>query len=274
MTDIVIDSSRCSGCGLCTRACPYSILDMKEEDGVASVNPIAVSYCSRCGHCCAICPEAAITITYPGAGPVADLSGETLPTIGQLSRLMMARRSVRDYKPELVPKEVFLQIFDIIRYAPTGMNGQSVSWLVMQDPEEVRAFIGRVIEWARKVVKEQPAHPLSPVLPMIISEWDQGTDRVCHGAPHLVFTHSHKDNPVGFIDSVIAMTHLDLAAPVFGLGTCWAGIAHIALDSSPGLMQSIGLPAGHKTHYAMMIGYPRYQFRSIPPRNAANVTWK
>lgn len=274
MTEIVINSSLCSGCGICTRTCPYSILLLKDDDDVASVNPAVAPFCSRCGHCCAICPEAAITVTYPGAGPVADLSGQSLPTTGQLSRLIMSRRSTRDYKEKTVPKEVFLQVFDIIRYAPTGMNGQSVCWLVLQEPEEVRALVGRVIEWARIIVKEQPAHPLASILPMFIGAWDQGSDRVCHGAPHLVFAYGHKDNPVGFIDAVIAMTHLDLTAPVFGLGTCWAGIIQIALDTSPGLMQSLGLPAGHKMHCAMMIGYPTYRFTGIPPRNTANITWK
>ncbi|PKL60394.1 MAG: nitroreductase [Methanomicrobiales archaeon HGW-Methanomicrobiales-4] len=272
MTEIIIDASQCSGCGTCIQACPYCILELKED--IASVNPDAAPYCSHCGHCSAICPEEAITVTYPGAGPVTDLSEESLPTIGQLSKLIMSRRSVREYKKKKVPKDVFEEIFDIIRYAPTGMNGQSVHWLILQKPEEVRALVGRVIDWARIVVKEQPDHPLAPILPMFIGAWDQGTDRICHGAPHLVFAYSHKDNPVGYVDAVIAMTHLDLTAPVFELGTCWAGIVQIALDSSPELMQSIGLPADHKSHYAMMIGYPRHEFKNIPARNTANVLWK
>ena len=274
MTEIVIDSSLCSGCGICTRICPYFIIERKEDANTASVNTDAVPYCSHCGHCGAICPEGAITVTYPGFGPVADISGQSLPTAGQLARLTMSRRSVRAYKEEKVPAEVFTEIFDIIRYAPSGMNGQSVSWLVIQEQKDVQALVARVIDWARILVKEHPTHPLAPILPMIIGAWEQGTDRVCHGAPHIVFAYSHKDNPIGFIDSIIAMTHLDLTAPVFELGTCWAGIVQIALDSSPELMQSIGLPVDHKTHYAMMIGYPKLLFKSIPRRNAVNVIWK
>jgi len=75
MTEIVIDSSRCSGCGICTRTCPYFILELKEDADIASVNPAVAPYCSKCGHCGAICPQGAITVTYPEAGPVADLSG-------------------------------------------------------------------------------------------------------------------------------------------------------------------------------------------------------
>lgn len=274
MTEISINDSRCSGCGLCTRACPYLILELRENADVASVNPAAVQYCSHCGHCGAICPEGAITVTYPGSGPVADLSGESLPTTGQMDKLIKSRRSIREYKEKTISKEIFEQIFDTVRYAPTGMNGQSVRWLVLQDPAQVRAFVGKIIDWARRVLKEHPDHMLAPLFPMIIGAWEQGADHVCHGAPHLVFAYTHKDNPIGFIDAIIAMTHLDLIAPAYGLGSCWAGIVQIALNESPELMQSLGLPADHVSQYGMMIGYPKYSFPTIPARNAAQVTFK
>ena len=274
MTEIIINTSQCSGCGICTRTCAYGILELKEDAKVASVQPDNAAYCSHCGHCSAICPENAISITYEGAGPVPDLSGETLPTTGQMSKLIMSRRSIREYKKKKIPQEVFEDIFDIVRYAPTGMNGQSVNWLVLQNSDDVRALVARVIDWARITVKENPTHPLSPVLPVMIDAWERGEDRICHDAPHLVFAYSHKDNPVGYIDAIIALTHLDLTAPVFGLGTCWAGIVQIALESSPDLMQQVGIPTDHKSHYAMMIGYPKHQFKNIPPRNRANVSFQ
>jgi len=190
-----------------------------------------------------------------------------------MARLIMSRRSIRAYQEKNVPKEVFEQIFDTIRYAPTGMNGQSVNWLVMEQ-KDVQALVACVIDWARIVVSKQPTHPLAPVLPVLIGAWEQGDDKISHKAPYLVFAHSHKDNPMGFIDSIIALTHLDLTAPVFELGTCWAGIVQIALDSSPELMQSIGLPKDHVSHYAMMVGYPKYRFNGIPQRNKVKVSWK
>ncbi|MBN1166081.1 MAG: nitroreductase family protein [Methanospirillaceae archaeon] len=274
MTEITIDPTLCSGCGICVRTCPYGILQLTDDADVASVIPERVDFCSHCGHCSAICPDNAITISYEGAGPVPDLSREDIPTAGALSRLMVSRRSIREYQKKPVPQDILSQIFDIIRYAPTGMNGQSVHWLVVQDPKEIRELIGRVIDWARMVVRDQPAHPLAPILPVMITEWEEGRDRICHRAPQIIFASSHKDNPIGFVDAIIALTHLDLAAPVFGLGTCWAGILQIALSSSPELMESIGLPKDFVSHYAMMIGYPATSYPGIPVRNAASVTWR
>ncbi|HWQ65473.1 MAG TPA: nitroreductase family protein [Methanospirillum sp.] len=274
MSEIIIDTSRCTGCGICTRVCPYLIIGMNESTEKALVNPVFSPFCSHCGHCSAICPEAAITVTYPDAGPVPQIAGESMPTPEALSQLILMRRSIRSYSGNAVRKETLEQIFDIVRYAPTGMNGQSVHWLVMQDPDEVRALVSRIIGWAEDTLKKQPDHMLAPLFPMVIEAYKQGDDRICHGAPCLVIAHGHQANPVGFIDSIIALTHLDLTAPVFGLGTCWAGIVQIALDSSPDLMASLGLPEGHKSHYAMMIGYPNLRYARIPSRNTAKIIWK
>jgi nitroreductase/NAD-dependent dihydropyrimidine dehydrogenase PreA subunit len=273
MDPVTIDSILCSGCGICTILCPYNIPVLSEETEKAAINPVAAPYCSRCGHCEAACPEGAIIVDYPGAGLVPEVSDQPV-THGQLGQLMTMRRSIRDYQEKVVSLETLQEIFDIIRYAPTGMNGQSVHWLVIGDPEEVRRLSGRVIDWARELVKMQPYHPLAPVFPMLIRAWESGVDPICHGAPHLIIAHGRRDNPVGFIDSVIAMTHLDLAAPVFGLGTCWAGFMQIALDASPELMNELKLPASHKSHYAMMVGYPKYRFLRAPKRDAAKVTWR
>jgi nitroreductase/NAD-dependent dihydropyrimidine dehydrogenase PreA subunit len=273
MDPITIDPDLCSTCGICTRLCPYGILTLNDADETATVNPVTAPYCSRCGHCEAVCPEGAVTVTYQGAGHLKPITGKQV-TPGQLGQLMMMRRSIRDYKEKTVHRETLEEIFDIIRYAPTGMNGQSVHWLVIQDPAEVRRLSGRVIDWAREMVKTQPDSPLAPVFPMLIGAWENGIDPICHGAPHLVIAHGRRDQPIGFIDAIIAMTHLDLAAPVFGLGTCWAGFMQIALDMSPALAAELNLPVGHKPHYAMMLGYPMYRFHRVPKRDAAKVTWR
>lgn len=246
---------------------------MHKDAELAAVKSELVPYCSRCGHCEAVCPENAVTIRYDGAGAVADLRSESLPTIGQISKLIEMRRSIRNYKDKIVPDETFEQIFDIIRYAPTGMNGQSVQWLVIRNPDRIKTLVEHVIYWARTVVKTRPGHPLAPILPIMIAGWENGEDHICHGASHLVIAYGHKDNPVGFIDAIIALTHLDLIAPVFGLGTCWGGIVQIALDESPELLKTLCLPPDNKSFYTMMIGYPKIRYNHIPKRNKANITW-
>lgn len=273
MTSITIDPDLCNGCQLCIGTCPYFVLECNSSTEQAAVRPGALEYCSSCGHCSAVCPQSAILVSYDGSGPLPDVSADSLPTPGEFRKLAVSRRSIRAYASTPVQRATFDEIFNTIRYAPSGMNGQSVRWLVIEDPKKVHDLVSDIIDWARDIAQNHPDHILAPLFPMIINAWDQGSDKVCHGAPHLVFAYSHKDNPVGFIDSIIAMTHLDLIAPLYGLGTCWAGIVQIALDASPDLMHSIGIPADHKTNYGMMIGYPAYSYKNVPLRNAVSVIY-
>ncbi|WP_407355058.1 nitroreductase family protein [Methanolobus sp. WCC5] len=187
---------------------------------------------------------------------------------------IISRRSVRNYSDKPIPREILEEIFDMVRYAPSGMNRQSVNWTVIQDPVEVQRIAELTILWARDICSCGQKHPLAPIMPMLIGMWDQGTDLICHGAPHLVIVHGEKDDPSGYLDAIIAMTHLDLAASAHGLGTCWAGVVQIAADSSPHLLEELGLPCGHRSYYAMMLGYPKYRVQRVPPRNAAKVIWR
>jgi len=54
-----VDRERCSGCGLCVKACPAHSLEL--EGGKARMledRPL----CMSCGDCAALCPEGAIEL--------------------------------------------------------------------------------------------------------------------------------------------------------------------------------------------------------------------
>lgn len=76
------------------------------------------------------------------------------------------------------------------------------------------------------------------------------------------------------VDGTIALTYLELAAPAFGLGTCWAGFFFMFLEASPQLREAVGIPADHKPLGALMLGYPKYKHHRAPQRNQAVVAWK
>lgn len=51
----------------------------------------------------------------------------------RLNAFLRMRRSVREFKPDPVPREVLEGVLDAARYAPTASNRQDLGWIVVQD---------------------------------------------------------------------------------------------------------------------------------------------
>ena len=54
-TGLVVDTTKCIGCGECEKVCPYNAIEV--IDGDAVINP---SLCRLCYRCVEICPEGAV----------------------------------------------------------------------------------------------------------------------------------------------------------------------------------------------------------------------
>jgi nitroreductase len=64
-----------------------------------------------------------------------------------------------------------------------------------------------------------------------------------------------------------------MMAPALGLGACWCGYYGLASDYSP-FLKKLALPQGHKLLGAMLIGYPKYKYKHIPPRINPAIIWR
>jgi len=274
MVSINVDPGLCTGCGLCEEVCPYGIMEMDGSRGQALINQERVRHCIRCGHCEAICPDGAVQVEYPGAGPVPPCAGEPEIEPGEICRLLTMRRSIRHFTAEPVTRDELHRVLEIVRHAPTGMNSQDVSWLAITDPAEVHRIAGLVIDWARDAAVREPENPMAPLLSGLVRAWEAGGDPICRNAPCLVFAHGPAENPMVSVDAVIALSYFDIAAPVFGLGTCFAGFVQMGAAASPAVQEALALPEGHASRYAMMVGHPRHRYHRIPKRDALRVTWR
>jgi len=270
---ITIDPETCTCCGTCADVCTMAIIEQPEEGALPRVKKEKSGMCISCGQCEVYCPTGAITQDSATAGSRtgAELaaSGTILP--GPLGMFMKNRRSIRKYQAKPVPKETIEAVLDIARYAPSAMNGQPVGWLVIGGAD-VRQVAGLTVDYMRELVKTD--HPLSAYAPRFIAGWDNGTDVICHRAPHLLVAHIPADNPMASNDAIIALTHVDIAAPAFGLGTCWAGLVAMASFSYKPLQDFLALPKDRVPAYAMMLGYPKYKPHQIPVRKPLQVTWR
>jgi 2-oxoglutarate ferredoxin oxidoreductase subunit delta len=65
MPHIIIDETRCKGCGLCTIACPKKLValsDSLNSLGVAMAVFSGPEKCTGCSLCAEMCPDVAITV--------------------------------------------------------------------------------------------------------------------------------------------------------------------------------------------------------------------
>jgi nitroreductase/NAD-dependent dihydropyrimidine dehydrogenase PreA subunit len=272
MAIILVDQDLCTRCGICSVVCPMAIVDSADENSLPRVGEAQAGMCIQCGHCETTCPSQALLLNIRPDEKVVLPAGAGTISSDDMAFYLKKRRSVRHFTRDPVPKEKIEQVLDIARYAASGSNEQPVQWLVVHDPKRVRKIAGLTIEWMKTLLNT--AHPMSGYVPMFISAWEQGHDVICRDAPHLLFAHIPEGNPIASVDAIIALTHFDIAAPAFGIGTCWAGFVAMAATSYEPLQKELGLPVGRKSAYAMMFGHPQYKIYGIPRRKPLEVMWQ
>lgn len=222
----------------------------------------------------AVCPLAAIGIETMVPQDCALVKKELLLSPEQAEHYLKTRRSIRVYKKEPVPQDTLAKLIDIASYAASGHNTQPLSWLVIEDSQEVRHLAGLVADWMRVAIKEMPWLADFLHFDRIVADWEQGRDRIMRGAPHAIVVHAPADNVLAPGDAPIALTYLELAAYGLGLGACWAGFLTGATTFYAPVMEALQLPEGHKYMGALMVGYPKYKYSRIPLKNKPSIIWR
>jgi len=267
-----VDQDLCTRCGICSFVCPMAIVDPADENTLPKVVDAKAGMCIQCGHCEVSCPSQALLLNVRPDERALLLTGTGNLSPDDLGIYLKKRRSVRHFTKDPVPKEKIMQVLDIARYAASGGNGQPVQWIVVHDPKKVKKIAGLTVEWMKTLVNS--AHPMSGYVPMLIGAWESGNDVICRGAPHLLFAHIPEGNPINSVDAIIALTHFDISAPTYGIGTCWAGFVAAASREYTPLKDVLALPEGRCVAYAMMFGHPKYKNYGIPRRKPLGVTWQ
>ena len=272
MSLLVIDPEKCHGDGLCVAVCPSLLLELRQGSTVPTTIDDAEERCNDCGHCVAICPHGALSQRAMAPEQCEPLRAKSLPSAEQVEHLMKARRSIRTFKEEPLPRETLAKLIDIASHAPTGSNLQQVRWLVVYDSGEARRLAGLTADWLRsKVVAQPPNAVLGKYESTLARAAELGYDLTGRGAPHVVIAYT----PAGReTDGVIALTFLELAAYAHGVGACWAGWLATALREWPPMQAAVGLPEGYACAGAMLLGHAKYKYQRLPLRREPQVAWR
>jgi len=176
-------------------------------------------------------------------------------SLEDISRHIAARRSVRDFKPDVPSREVLDSVIQACRYAPTACNFRKIRYAVVSDPEHMKTLR----ELCLKAMPMAGRNMMpGPVVVLVIN-----------------------DLPKEFgDDATIAATTFDLVARSVGLGCTFAGILRRLIASSEEVRKYLDEVCGIKDladHYvqALYLGYPSDEIKFLRPavRDPVNVTW-
>lgn len=269
MGSLTVDQERCVKCGICAEVCPAGIIRIVK----GQPQSILDKACMACGHCVAICPREALDNTKTPF--VNQISLESVSNLDEAtaSRFIRARRSIRCYRPELVPREKLNQLLDLARFAPSGSNAQGISFIVVENREILKKIVAVTVDWLEEQIN-------------LGLDWTKrytgvakvyrrtGQDVILRDAPHLIVAVAAGDDVFGRDNAILALAYAELYAPTIGVGTCWSGFIEMCAfaEYSP-LIQLLQVPESQKVTGAIMAGYPKYTFRRLVDRNPLHVTW-
>lgn len=167
------------------------------------------------------------------------------------------RRSVRDYKPDPVPHEVIDALIAAAVHAPSAMNLQPWSFLII----EGRDALSRFAERAKRYLVET-MHPGSPLSQYLDQLSDPAFD-IFYGAPGLIMIAATSDASQSAEDCCMAAQNLMLAAYGMGLGTCCIGFARPWLNLGD-TKSELGIPEPCVPIAPIVVGYPRSTAPRVP----------
>lgn len=268
-----VDETKCLRDKICIKECPMQIIIMKSTEETPIPAAMAEQICINCGHCVAVCPSGALKLNTMDPAACEPLGSDWNPGHETISKYMKSRRSIRKFKKNPVEKDKIEELIKVAAHAPSGHNSRPVQWTVFNDSEKIKDIAGSVIGWMNWMKENQPEAAKAMHFDMITKAWEFGIDVVTYNSPAIVIAHGSKKNPHAQIGCTIALSHLEVAAPSFGLGCCWGGFLTWAAGTWEPLKEKLGLPEGHVMHGSMLVGYPQFRYHRVPVREA-KINWK
>ena len=167
---------------------------------------------------------------------------------------IMARRSVRAYKEQAVPRELLEQVVECGINAPNAMNAQQWEVRVV----ESKAWIDKATEAYKQSVKGTPAEKMVT---------EPSFKNMFRNAPAVIFI-GHKPSKYTAVDCGLMAENMMLAAQSLGLGTvCMASpVMFLTQPAGAEFLSSLSFSEGYEPLICIGIGYAD-EAPAAKPRN-------
>jgi len=258
---VVIDSEKCSGCGICLADCLRNALEIQNGKAV-----VINDDCLKCGHCLAVCPENAVKLTgYDDE--VVNVPGKfVFLNENDLMTHLKFRRSIRQFKDTLVEKAKLEKIIEAGRLTPTASNAQNVRYIILQNKRE--AVEDKVL--AMYKTQSQWSEPLAGRWNIPVKTLHERLKRgfLFFKAPVVILVISQNE-----INASLAAMSMELMAESLGLGTVYVGLFTRPANQNKELRESLGVAEDESIAVCLAVGYPKVRYFRSVPREKANVIW-
>lgn len=249
---VVIDSDKCIGCGLCKKDCVGFDIDIVNNKAVARG-----ASCIMCGHCEAICPQNAISITG-FEDEVYQFEEQVRLDPNQLMEAIKTRRTIRQFTDKKVPQEIIDMIFEAGRMAPTGANTQGTRYVILDEKKAACEAVavgmfGKLIGIGKKFIPQ-------------LSTMEIGPNFFFKGAP-LVIVIFGKDA----VSASLAAENMTFMAEANGLGVLFSGFFTTCVNMSTKIRKIMGVDKKPKAVTTLVIGYPAVKYHRTPHRKPLNL---
>ena len=146
---------------------------------------------------------------------------------------IQSRRSVRKFKPDMIPGEILDQILEAGTCAPTGMNRQSPI----------------IIAVTNKEVRDRLSAHNARIM--------GSSSDPFYGAPVVLILLANKSCPTHVYDGSLVMANLMLAAHALGIGSCWIHRAKEEFEEpeGKGILKSLGIEGDYEGIGHCILGY-------------------
>ncbi len=150
-----------------------------------------------------------------------------------LHELMLSRRSIRQFKPDPVSRDILEKLVNSARLAPSGANLQPLEFVVIDD-EELRRNLFTCLRWAAYIAPEGNPKP------------------GCEPTAYVVILVNVGVRKSGFGRDVgAAVENMILTAWEERIGSCW-----IANADTHRIRKMLKVPGNYEVDSVLALGYP------------------
>lgn len=251
---VIVDTDKCIGCGLCRDICVAHNLVIQDKKA-----KIVMDDCVMCGQCSAVCPQKAISLVGCGSGQMEKADDTRLSPDAILNTIRF-RRSVRRFKETEIPKKVIEQVLEAGRLTHTAKNMQDVSYVVLTAGKD------RVEKMAVNVFRA--IKPIADLFSPMARNNQISDQFFFFNAPAVIIILA-KDKTNG----ILAAQNMEFIAEANGLGVLYSGFFTMAANASRKIKKEIGVPKGKKVAMTLVLGYPDVKFLRSTPHKELEVRY-